>query len=224
MKAEAGPGDRLAAIVMAAGAGSRIGHRPKSLLQRDGETLLARQLRLLRTVGIDEIVVVLGHHAERVRSELERLQAQPAFARVRWTLNPAPDQGPGSSLRCGLAALPPAVDGVLVVLGDQPLLQAEDLHAVLQAWARRARGIELVVPVHAGTPGHPLVFGATARQAVQAASGGAGLREWRRAHPRQVQALPVDHVRCTTDIDTEADLERLAAEHGVRLGWPGQRA
>ncbi len=38
-------------------------------------------------------------------------------------------------------------------------------------------------------------------------------------HP-QVQALAVDHVRCTTDIDTEFDLARIAAEHGVRLAWP----
>lgn len=221
MTAEPRARGALAAVVMAAGAGSRIGHRPKSLLQRDGEALVARQLRLLRTAGIGEVVVVLGHHADRVRPELERLQAQPGHAGLRWTLNPSPDDGPGSSLRCGLAALPAELDGVLVLLGDQPLLEAGDLRAVLDAWTRRAPGVELVVPVHAGEPGHPLVFGAQARQAVMAASGGAGLREWRRAHPQQVQALAVEHVRCTTDIDTEADLQRLANDHGVRLAWAG---
>lgn len=214
----------LGAVVMAAGAGSRIGHRPKSLLQREGETLLARQLRLLREVGVADAVVVLGHHAERVRAELERLRARPGWSDIRWTLNPAPDDGPGSSLRCALAALPPQLDAILVVLGDQPLLEARDLRAVLDAWAARPGSVELVVPVHAGQPGHPLVFGPLARRAVMAAQGGAGLREWRRAHPDRVQPLVVDHARCTTDIDTEADLERLAAAHGVRLGWPGQQA
>lgn len=210
----------VAAIVMAAGAGSRIGHRPKSLLRRDGEALVARQLRLLREAGIREAVVVLGHHAERIRAELEWLRAQPGYADLRWALNPAPDDGPGSSLRRGLAALPADLDGVLVVLGDQPLLESEDVRAVLDAWARRGPGIELVLPVHEGEPGHPLVFGPRARQAVQAASGGAGLREWRRAHRQQVQELAVDHARCTTDIDTEADLARLAARQGVTLAWP----
>lgn len=211
----------VAAIVMAAGAGSRIGHRPKSLLRRDGETLLARQLRLLRAAGVAEAVVVLGHHANLIRAELERLQAQPRYARLHWTLNPSPDDGPGSSLRCGLAALPADLDGVLVVLGDQPLLELQDVRTVLDAWAARATGIELVVPLHAGQPGHPLVFGPQARRAVMAGTGGAGLREWRRAHPEQVQALPVDHPRCTTDIDTEADLRRLSVEHGVLLAWAG---
>ena len=210
----------VAAIVMAAGAGRRIGDRPKSLLQRDGETLISRQLRLLAQAGVRQTVVVLGHHAERIQPVLEQLQARPEHVGLRWTLNPAPDEGPGSSLRCGLGALANGLAGVLVLLGDQPLLQAQDLRAVLDAWAARAPGVELVLPVHAGQPGHPLVFGPLARRAVLAASGGAGLREWRRAHPQQVQALAVDHVRCTTDIDTEFDLARIATEHGVRLAWP----
>ena len=57
----------VGAVVMAAGAGRRMGCRPKSLLTRDGEPLLLRQIRLLRQCGADAIVVVLGHHAELVR-------------------------------------------------------------------------------------------------------------------------------------------------------------
>jgi len=222
------PGDRLdaskniAAIAMAAGAGSRFGYRPKSLLQRDGEALIARQLRLLAEAGVPRVVVVLGHHAGRITALLQGCKTQTPGEALTWTINPAPDDGPGSSLRCGLAQLPDELDGVLVLLGDQPLLEARDLRAVLRAWADRAPGIELVVPVHRGEPGHPLVFGRQARQAALAAQGGAGLREWRCAHPDRVQQLVVDHARCTTDIDTEADLARLASEHGVRLSWPGQ--
>ena len=206
--------------MLAAGAGSRFGFRPKSLLQRDSEALLARQLRLLGEVGVTQVVVVLGHHAVRIEPVLRALQQTPAGAGWRWAVNPAPDEGPGSSLRCGLAALDDAVTGVLVVLGDQPLLQAQDFDAVLQAWRQRAHGIELVVPSHQGQPGHPLVFGRAVRQAVQAGSGGGGVREWRRAHPQQVQELALAHARCTTDIDTEADVARLAAQQGVLLRWP----
>lgn len=215
--------EKIAAIVMAAGAGSRFGHQPKSLLQRDGEPLIARQLRLLAEAGIERVVVVLGHHAACIAPVLAALRTRPEHAALAWVCNPSPDDGPGSSLRCGLAALPADLDGVLVLLGDQPLLEARDIRAVLTAWARRAPGIELVVPTHAGQPGHPLVFGAQARQAVQSASAAAGLRDWRRAHPRQVQPLAVDHVRCTTDIDTRADVARLAAQHGVLLTWPADQ-
>lgn len=204
---------------MAAGAGSRFGHQPKSLLQRDGEPLIARQLRLLAEAGIERAVVVLGHHAPRIMPVLAALKTKPEYAALTWVRNPSPDDGPGSSLRCGLAALPADLDGVLVLLGDQPLLEARDIRVVLTAWSNRAAGVELVVPTHAGQPGHPLVFGPRARHAVQLASATTGLRDWRRAHPQQVQSLAVDHVRCTTDIDTRADVERLAAEHGVSLAW-----
>ena len=205
---------------MAAGAGRRFGFRPKCLLRRDGEALLARQLRLLAEGGVGRQQVVLGHHASDMVPLLQALRSEPRHAGLAWTVNPAPDEGPGSSLRCALAALPADLEGVLVLLGDQPLLEVGDIRAALQAWDARAPGIELVLPVHAGEPGHPLVFGARARQAVMAASGGAGLREWRRAHPDQVQALAVDHARCTTDLDSEEDLARLAARQGVALLWP----
>ncbi len=209
---------QVGAVIMAAGAGRRMGCRPKALLQRDGETLLARQLRLLAQVGVHEMAVVLGHHAERIQAELERLR--PGYAALRWTRNPVPDAGPGASLRCGLAVLPPLLDGVLVLLGDQPLLEPQDLELVLQAWQRRPAGIELVLPTHDGQAGHPIAFGPALRRAVMQASGGAGVREWRRAHPQQVRALALPHARCTTDIDTPADLERLGGEFGVVLDWP----
>ena len=209
----------MAAIVMAAGAGRRMGGRPKALLQREGEALLARQIRLLHEVGIRRVVVVLGHHADRLRPLVAQAAAQRPEMDLGSVLNPRPDDGPGGSLRCGLAALPPALDGVVVVLADQPLLEADDLRAVLAAWRVRPAEIDLVVPAHAGQPGHPLVFGSAVRAAVQGAANATGVREWRRAHPERVQALALDHARCTTDIDTPQDLARLREEQGVDLQW-----
>jgi molybdenum cofactor cytidylyltransferase len=211
--------ERIGAIVMAAGAGRRMGYRPKCLLQHDGVPLIERTLRLLLESGVAP-VVVLGHHAERIELVLQRLcDTLAAPERLQWVRNPEPDAGQGGSTRCGLAALPPDLDGVLIALADQPLLQAQDIRAILDAWAARAPGIELVLPMHQGQPGHPLVFGPAVRRAVAAGQGGAGVREWRRAHAAQVQALALDHARCTTDIDTEADVARLAAERGVLLSW-----
>ena len=211
----------IAGIVLAAGAGRRMGFKPKALLQRDGQPLVARQIGLLAQCGVRCIVVVLGHHAERIAPVLAATAAALPAVDLTWVLNPAPDDGTGASLRCALAALPADLAGVMVLLADQPLLQAGDIAAVLAAWRARPAGIELVVPTHSGQPGHPLVFGPEVRQAVAQGQGAAGVRDWRRAHLQQVLALPVDHPRCTQDIDTEDDLLRLAAEHGVRLSWPG---
>ncbi|MBS0608488.1 MAG: nucleotidyltransferase family protein, partial [Proteobacteria bacterium] len=57
-------------------------------------------------------------------------------------------------------------------------------------------------------------------QAVMQATGGQGVREWRRSHPGQVQAVLLDHARCTTDVDTPEDLQRLGERFGVWLEQP----
>lgn len=204
------------AVVMAAGAGRRMGLIPKSLLRRGGEPLLLRQLRLLRAAGVERIAVVLGYHAPALRAGLQ--QCGPG---VSLAVNPAPDDGPGGSLRCGLAALGDDVDEILVLLGDQPLLELQDVQAVQAAWRTRPAGVELAVPWHDGQPGHPIAFGPALRTAILRAEGGLGVREWRRAHPQQVLAVPMDHARCTTDVDTPEDLLELQRSHGVRLEFEG---
>lgn len=208
---------RIGAVVMAAGAGRRMGHVPKGLLRRGGEPLLLRQIRLLAEAGVDEAVVVLGHHAERLEPVLRQAGSAPRGMALRWVANPAADEGPGASLRCGLAALPDGLTTLLVMLADQPLLELQDVQAMLAAWRARAAGVELAVPQHAGQPGHPIVFGPLVRGQVLRAQGGAGVREWRRAHGDQVLLVPLSHARCTTDVDTPDDVQRLGRDFGVWL-------
>ena len=62
---------RVVAVVLAAGTASRMGGRPKSLLQREGQTLLARLLTQLAQAGIDHTVLVLGHHAQLMQQALQ---------------------------------------------------------------------------------------------------------------------------------------------------------
>lgn len=213
--------DSIAGIVLAAGAASRFGYRPKALLERDGEPLVWRQIRLLSEAGLRHIVVVSGHHADAVEPVLSRAMAGGASGvQLRVARNPMQEPGPGASLRCGLAQVALSMSAVMVVLADQPLLELPDVRAVLHAWSGRAPGTQLVVPTYQGQPGHPLVFGAELRQWLATQPATAGVRDWRRAHAKQVHTLPLDHPRCTRDIDTPEDLQTLADEHGVVLRWP----
>lgn len=213
--------DSFGAVVMAAGAGRRMGGRPKALLLRDGVPLIERQLRALGQAGVCQAVVVLGHHAARIEPVLKALKPQlNESLELRWTQNPQPDNGPGSSLRAGLAALSTELQAVLVALADQPLMEAADVDAVLAVWRGKVPAAELVVPSFEGQPGHPVVFNPGVRAAIMRMTGAAGLRDWRRAHPDQVQVLPVDHSRYTLDIDTEVDRTALVLEYGIALAWP----
>ena len=210
------------AIVMAAGAGTRIGHRPKCLLERDGVSLIERLIRLLAAAGLPSGVVVLGHHAPRILPLLQKIRADAACPMdLRWAINSRPDDGPGSSLRTGLRALPPGKgNGVMVALADQPLIEACDIEWLIKAWHARGPNVSLLVPQHQGTPGHPLILDRWVMQDTLRAAGGEGVREWRQRHPERVQRVTVDHPRYTLDIDTEDERQALAGASGICLDWP----
>ena len=205
---------------MAAGAGRRMGYRPKALLRRNGQPLLLRQIHLLHRAGLRHVVVVLGHHASALQTLLA--QAAPGFAHpVQQALNPAPDAGPGSSLRCGLAALPPDLAAVTVLLADQPLLDVADVATVLTAWQQRPSGIALLQPCYQGDMGHPLMFDALLRQHLMAQAPHApGLRQWRKQHPAQTLLWPATHSRYTTDVDSPEALQALQAQGVMDVQQP----
>lgn len=201
-----------------------MGSRPKALLERDGQPLLVRMIEQLEQAGLRQILAVLGHHAKDIEPVLAQAQADARrTAALRWVCNPNPDGGTATSLRAGLGALESNVSAVVVVLADLPLLNAQDIRDVLQAWRTRGPEVGLVVPVHDGTPGHPLILGTSPRRWLAEQPSTVGVREWRLAHPNQVQQVLVRHARCTTDVDTEADLVALARDHGVTLRWPNPR-
>ncbi|MEZ5705533.1 MAG: NTP transferase domain-containing protein [Burkholderiaceae bacterium] len=124
-------------MILAAGAGSRMGHVPKCLIHADGKTLLERLLGALTPLQACETVLVVGHHGQAIE---RALAGWPLAQRVRCVTNPAPDESPAGSLRLALGALPSAaLHPVMVVLADQPLLTARDLTAVWLAYQARAR-------------------------------------------------------------------------------------
>jgi molybdenum cofactor cytidylyltransferase len=203
----------IGAVLLAAGAGSRLGNRPKCLLELGGVPLIRRQLIALSGAGIDEVVVVLGHHAERIEPVV---QAFP----VSLVRNPNPDEGLVSSQRVGLAALSGKIDAAIVVLADQPLLTAQDITALVGAWKKRPEGTAVVFPQVDGERGNPVIFDAEVREQILAAGAGFGCRQWQAAHPQAVAPFVTDNHRYRADIDTPEDLERFERQTGHELRWP----
>jgi nicotine blue oxidoreductase len=127
----------VAAVVLAAGEGSRFGGAKQRLLLPD-------VLRRLAASPVDEVVVVEGAHP---------LEPPPNARLVRardW------EHGPGASLRAGLAALGPAVEAAVVVLADGPELAPAAVARVLESW--RAGGCDVVAATYRGARGHPLLL------------------------------------------------------------------
>jgi CTP:molybdopterin cytidylyltransferase MocA len=207
----------IGAVLLAAGSGSRIGHRPKCLLELGGVPLIRRQLIALSGAGVDEVVVVLGHHAGLIEPVV---QAFP----VTVVRNPNPDDGQVSSQRLGLAALGGKLDAVIVALADQPLINAQDITALIGAWKKRPEGAQVVFPQVAGERGNPVIFGAEVREQILAGRANVGCRQWQAAHPEAVAPFVTDNRRYRVDIDTPEDLERFARDTGHALRWPAALA
>ena len=205
----------MGGLVLAAGAGSRMGYRPKCLLQQGGMSLLERQLQALALAGVTPIGVVLGHHAERILQEgvLARWAAQP----VR---NPQPDDGHVSSLRMGLKALPRGLDAVVVALADQPLIDVQAVQALLRAFAQRPSGTQLLQPKVQGLPGNPVVFSGKVMAQILAGDDLMGARQWQLAHPEAVYHWETPHGHYRLDVDNEADRQAVEQLTGQSLRWP----
>lgn len=203
----------VGAVLLAAGAGERIGHRPKCLLELGGVPLIRRQLIALSGAGVDEVVVVLGHHADAIEPVVQTFP-------VTLVRNPDPDAGQVSSQRIGLAALAGKLDAVIVALADQPLVNAQDIGALIGAWKKRPEGTRVVVPQVGGERGNPVIFGADVRDEILAGAADVGCRQWQAAHADAVAPFVTDNRRFRVDIDTEEDRLRFERETGHALRWP----
>ena len=203
----------VGAVLLAAGSGSRIGRRPKCLLELGGVPLIRRQLIALSGAGVDEVVVVLGHHAEWIEPVVQDFP-------VTLVRNPRPDDGIVSSQRIGLAALAGRLDAVIVALADQPLINAQDIAALIGAWKKRPAGSSVVFPQMGGKRGNPVIFGAEVREQILAGAADVGCRQWQAAHPDALAPFDTDNRRYRVDIDTPDDLERFERETGHALRWP----
>jgi molybdenum cofactor cytidylyltransferase len=148
---------------------------------------------------VDEVYVVVGHQAERVEAALSGRS-------VSIVVNPDYAQGMLSSVRCGLQALPAECEAILVALGDQPAVTAELVDTMVEAF--RTGRHRIVVPVHGGRRGHPLLFSADYRPEILTQYDDQGLRGLLRAHANDIFALPVSTAAVLSDIDYPEDYQR----------------
>ena len=203
----------VGAVLLAAGSGSRMGHKPKSLLELGGVPLIRRQLIALSGAGVDEVVVVLGHHAELI---------EPAVQTFPVTLvrNLTPDEGQVSSQRLGLAALTGKLDAVIVALADQPLINAQDISALIGAFKKRPEGASVVFPLVNGERGNPVIFSAEVREQILGGEANVGCRQWQAANAQAVAPFVTDNRRYRVDVDTPEDLDAFTRDTGHALRGP----
>ncbi len=193
---------RLCAVILAAGASSRMG-TDKALLPWPPsppgpahDTLLSAAIAALRPFA-ETIIVVAGANADR-------LAPLAAACGASLALNPAPQRGQFSSLQIGLrAALDRGSNAALIAPVDCPPLSASSLQALCVAFAQALeRGHWGVAPTSHGKRGHPLLAGRELIEAFLRAPVTSNAREVRRACAQHIEYVPVPDPLLTADMNT----------------------
>ena len=195
----------LSGVILAAGSSTRMG-QPKQLLPLAGKPLLLHAIDAAATSCLDEVIVVLGAHAEKIESAL-RL---PPGGKVRIVVNDQYEDGQSTSLRLGLRSASADSRASAVLLGDQPFVTAELIDKVAAAFEAGDAPITRPVYVAANgdvVPGHPVFIARRIWPDVERLKGDEGARALLAAHPDWLQEVRMAGAPAT-DIDTQADYQR----------------
>jgi len=195
--------DGTTAVLLAAGAGTRLGLGPKALLPFRGRTLVEVLAGVLIDGGCRDVVVVLGAEAAKVR-------AATALSRYTVVENPDWATGMGGSFRAGVAAAAPE-DHVLIALVDQPGLSPGIVARLLAAHRPgRVTAAAYRSPEGKLQRGHPLLIDAELRgEAAETATGDAGARVFLQAHPDLVDLVDCSDLSGGEDLDSPDQLHLL---------------
>jgi len=196
----------VSALILAAGFGSRFGGgegASKLTAELKGRPLVRHVAEAALASSAREVTVVTGHAAEAVSEVLGGLNC-------RFLHNEAYAEGLASSLKVGVAALPADVAGALILLGDMPMIRAELIDRLIEAFEAQSE-VDAVVPVRAGQWGNPVLLGRSLFSDIAKLDGDKGAKGLLRAPGYRVIECPIEDPGIEIDIDTPAMLEALAA-------------
>jgi len=187
---------RIAAVVLAAGQSMRMGADNKLLADINGQPMVRVVTESVLASRAHPVVVVTGHDGPAVRAALAGLD-------VDLVDNPGSRAGLSTSLRAGLNVLR-SVDGVVVVLGDMPWVTAADIDCVLDAFAPDL-GREIIVPIHEGKRGNPVLWAARFLPELARVTGDRGGRTLLEEHGDVVHHVTIGR-GTLLDVDRPSDL------------------
>ncbi|HWD58104.1 MAG TPA: molybdopterin-binding/glycosyltransferase family 2 protein [Stellaceae bacterium] len=193
-------GPRIAALLLAAGKSSRMGAN-KMLEEIDGQPMVGRTAQRLLASRARPIIAVIGNQAEAVDAALGRLP-------VERVMNPDFAEGLSTSLIRGLAALPADVEGVVVCLGDMPLIAGRDIDRLIAAF-NPLEGRAIIVPIRRGRRGNPILWSRQFFREMMALKGDQGARKLIEKHAEFVVEIEMDSDAVLIDIDTPEALAQL---------------
>lgn len=207
----------LPGIILAAGLSRRMAGC-KLLLPFRGEPLLAHAVRAAWQGGLDPVLLVTGPHTPDLTDALKAGLAGGGEA-ISLLLTPAPraERGQAESLKAGLARLlelAPGSPGVMVLLGDQPLVRADLARNLATLFFRHEAEGFSAAPAFEGRQGNPVILHRDLFPDILRLEGDTGARGL--LAESRFHLLPCPDGACLADVDTPESYERLLRNHQAR--------
>ncbi len=198
----------VSAVLLAAGESKRMGLNKLSL-PWGRKSMFEHSLDTLLQSKVEEVIIVLGGRSEERRREIKGRLAS-AGKKVKVVQNPYYKKGMSTSIRRGIKSIDPAAHGILISLGDQPMLKARTINALIRAFAQRRGGI--VVPSYRERRGHPVIFDRSYERELLGLKGDVGGKSVIERYPSEVSEVRTRSEGVITDIDTQEEYEKLIAQ------------
>ena len=203
-----------AAIILAAGSSTRMGGgRHKLLLPLHNRPVLAHVLDAVLASQARPVVLILGHQAEQVQAHIASYVTHPDLSLIE---NPDYLQGMSTSMRLGILALRSCdytkspngeIDSALVLLGDQPLITAQDINTLITTY--RTTGKRIIAPTYEGKRGNPILFDASLFPELLEVTGDEGGRSVLERHRDEIATVEMGNPLANIDVDTWEAYQRV---------------
>ena len=195
----------ISAVILAAGESRRMGKQNKLLLPIGGEALLVKLVASVCASDVGQVLVVIGHEAEKIRRELNEFP-------LNFVYNPNFSEGMTTSIKHGVKEVSNECDGLLICLGDMPFINTSEINKLIHAYVKnRIKGEGLiVVPVFKRQRGNPVLFSIEFRNDILDHKKESGCKGVIKNHSESVMEIPMDNDNILIDVDNLEDFQRVS--------------
>lgn len=198
---------KISGIILAAGSASRMG-KTKQLLPFGKNTLLGQVIQNAGKSALHEIIVVLGHCAEKIEQAID-------LSGTKVVRNAAYSKGQSTSLIKGLENVSPICDAAIFLLGDQPLVTAAIINRLIHAFETSTAPI--IIPYCNGKRGNPVIIARPLFHRLKSLSADTGARALFDEFKKSILKVSIPDKAILVDVDTIDDYEKLKKNFILQL-------
>ena len=195
----------ISAVILAAGESRRMGKQNKLLLPIGGEALLVKLVASVCASNVGQVLVVIGHEAEKIRRELNEFP-------LNFVYNPNFSEGMTTSIKYGVKEVSNECDGLMICLGDMPFINTSEINKLIHAYAKnriKGKGL-IVVPVFKRQRGNPVLFSIEFRNDILEHKKKSGCKEVIMKNSDSVMEIEMDTQNMILDVDTMEDYQSIS--------------